>query len=183
MGGGSADQSRQSRPAITSSIIAASVTVRVCGPACDSVPYGLDGYIGTSPYVALRATVPVKDAGIRTEPPPSVPIDQVPMPSPTAVADPPLEPPEVRPAPHGLPVTPCRMESVTPFQANSGVVVLPRKTVPASRSRAVAGPSSFQSASASMRLLPRTVGQPFVRNMSLIDTGTPSAGPSGSPAA
>jgi hypothetical protein len=47
------------------------------------------------------------------------------MPRPTAVAEPPLEPPEVRPAPHGLPVAPCRIESVTPFQANSGVVVLP----------------------------------------------------------
>ena len=127
--------------------------------------------------------MPVNDAGIRTEPPPSVPTDQVPMPSPTAVADPPLEPPEVSPAPHGLPVTPCRIESVTPFQANSGVVVLPRNTVPASRSRAVAGPSSVHSPSASMRLLPRTVGQPLVRNMSLIETGTPSAGPSGSPAA
>lgn len=126
--------------------------------------------------------MPVNDAGMRTDPPPSVPTDHVPMPRPTAVADPPLEPPEVSPAPQGLPVMPCRFESVTPFQANSGVLVLPRKTVPASRSRAVAGASSRHLACASIRLLPRTVGQPLVRNMSLIETGTPSAGPIGAPA-
>ena len=50
--------------------------------------------------------MPVKPAGMRTEPPPSVPTDQAPMPSPTAVADPPLDPPAVRSGSHGLPVGP-----------------------------------------------------------------------------
>ena len=76
------------------------------GPACESVPYGLAGYSGIRPYVGLSATVPVKEAGMRTDPPPSVPIDQAPMPRATAAAAPPLDPPAVRPGSHGLPVGP-----------------------------------------------------------------------------
>ena len=112
--------------------------------------------------MGLIATVPVKAAGIRTEPPPSVPTDQGPMPIPTAVALPPLDPPEVRSAPHGLPVEPWRRESVTPFHANSGVVVLPRSTAPVSRSRATQGASSSHGRFASMSRVPRSVGQPRV---------------------
>ena len=114
---------------------------------------------------------------MRTDPPPSVPTDHVPMPSPTAVAAPPLEPPDVRPAPHGLPVAPCRIESVTPFQANSGVVFLPRRTAPLSRRRATAGASTSQGWDSSTSVEPRSVGQPRVSSMSLIEAGTPSAGP------
>ena len=43
---------------------------------------------------------------------------------------------------HGLRVTPVSGLSVTPFQPNSGVVVLPTSTAPCSRSRATAGASS-----------------------------------------
>src|SRR5207247_6141668 len=95
VGVGIADQSRASNPLTTSSSAAASRTVRVIGPACDKVPKALGGYNGISPYVGLSATVPVKAAGIRTDPPPSVPIDHAPIPRATAVAEPPLEPPEV----------------------------------------------------------------------------------------
>ena len=71
--------------------------------------------------------------------------------------------------------------SVTPFQPNSGVVVLPSSTAPCSRSRAVAGASSFHGPFGSMVFEPRSVGQPFVRTMSLMETGTPSSRPLGWP--
>src|ERR671937_1367725 len=89
--------------------------------------------------------MPQKPAGMRTEPPPSVPTDRGPMPSATAAALPPLEPPLVRWRSHGLRVTPNRGLSVTPFQPSSGVVVLPSSTAPCSRSRATLGASSDQS--------------------------------------
>src|SRR5882672_3838260 len=122
VGVGNADQSLASKPVRMSSIRAASATLRVIGPACESVPNGLAVHIGTSPYVGLIVTVPVNAAGMRSDPPPSVPTDHVPMPSPTAAALPPLDPPAVSSTSHGLPVGPCRNESVTPFQPNSGVV-------------------------------------------------------------
>jgi hypothetical protein len=129
----------------------------------------------------LSATVPVNPAGMRTEPPPSVPTDQVPMPSPTAAAEPPLDPPAVRAGSQGLPVGPYRGESVTPFQPNSGVVVLPSSTDPDSRSRATAGASSVHGPAASSSRLPRSVGQAVVSSRSLIGAGTPSNGLSGRP--
>src|SRR3954452_10270706 len=182
VGVGIADQSRASYPVMRSSMAAASRTDRVIGPTCDKVPKALGGYSGTRPYVGLSATVPVKAAGIRTDPPPSVPTDQAPMPSATAAADPPLEPPGVVARSQGLRVTLYLNESVTPFQENSGVVVLPRMTAPASRSRATDGASSSHGPASSINVLPRSVGQPRVHNASLIDVGTPSAGPSGCPA-
>ena len=142
----------ESNPLMTSISSAASATVRVIGPAWARVPNGLAGNTGTSPYVGFSATVPVKAAGIRTEPPPSVPTDHGPIPRPTAVALPPLDPPDVRSGFHGLPVEPWRRESVTPFHANSGVVVLPRSTAPVSRSRAEHGASTSHG--------PRLVDQP-----------------------
>ena len=176
-----AAQSRASNPVITSISAAESRTVRVIGPACDSVPNGLGGKNGIRPYVGFSATVPVNPAGMRTDPPPSVPTDHGPMPSPTAVALPPLDPPDVFSGSHGLPVTPCRSESVTPFHEYSGVVVLPRMTAPVSRRRATQGASSSHGPAASMSALPRSVGHPRVHRASLIEVGTPSPGPSGSP--
>ena len=64
-----------SNPVRMSSDSAASRTVRAIGPACESVPNGLAGHNGTRPYVGLIVTVPVNAAGIRNEPPPSVPTD------------------------------------------------------------------------------------------------------------
>src|SRR5690606_13931256 len=119
---------------------------------------------------------------MRTEPPPSVPSESGPIPRATAAADPPDEPPEVRDASHGLPVLPVSGLSVTPFQPNSGVVVLPSSTAPASRTRATEGASSSHGPAGSMRREPRRVGQPFVGRRSLIVMGTPSRAPTGSPA-
>ena len=104
------------------------------------------------------------------------------MPAATAAAAPPEEPPGVLAGFHGFRVMPVSGLSVTPFQPNSGVVVLPRSTAPCSRRRAVAGASSFHGPFASTVFEPRSVGQPRVRMRSLIETGTPSSSPFGWPA-
>ena len=72
-GGGRACQSRQSPRAITSSSRAASVTVRAIGPTCATVPKGDSGQAGTRPNEGLIPNTPAKLAGMRIDPPPSVP--------------------------------------------------------------------------------------------------------------
>ena len=118
---------------------------------------------------------------MRTDPAPSVPTLSGPSPAATAAAVPPDEPPGVRLGSHGLRVMPVSSELVSPLHPNSGVVVLPMSTAPASRRRAVAGASTSHGWSGSTVRLPRRVGQPRVRMRSLIDVGTPSSGPTGSP--
>jgi hypothetical protein len=123
---------------------APSATVRVIGPIWASVPKGESGWAGTRPKLCLKPKMPVKPAGMRIEPPPSVPIWSAPMPVAAATAAPPLEPPGVIWSFQGLRVMPVSGLSVTPFQPNSGVVVRPSSTAPCSRSRATAGASSSQ---------------------------------------
>src|SRR3954469_3772049 len=86
---------------------------------------------------------PENEQGMRIDPPPSVPIVSGPMPAATAAALPPDDPPDVFAGFHGFPVIPVSGLSQTPFQPNSGVVVLPKMTAPCSRNRATAGASSF----------------------------------------
>src|SRR3954467_5465860 len=160
---------------------AASPTVRVIGPTCATVPNGESGQAGTRPNDALMPNRPVKLHGMRIEPPPSVPTASGPMPAATAAAAPPEDPPGVFAGFHGLRVIPVSGLSVTPFQPNSGVVVLPSSTAPFSRSRAVTGLSTSHGWPGSIALEPRSVGQPWVRNMSLIEVGTPSSQPIGLP--
>ncbi|SKF29566.1 Uncharacterised protein [Mycobacteroides abscessus subsp. massiliense] len=156
---------------------AASSTVRVMGPPCASGPKGLIGYIGMRPWVGLNPTTPQKLAGIRTLPPPSVPMDIGAMPAATAAALPPEEPPAVRLGSAGLWVIPRWRLSVTPFQANSGVVVFPTMTMPSARMRCTAGLSTSHGPSGSTSPEPRRVGQFRVRKTSLIEIGTPSSRP------
>src|SRR5690606_36857571 len=92
------------------------------------------GYAGTRPKCALMPTLPVNAAGIRIEPPPSVPSASGPRPATRAATAPPDEPPGVQSSRQGLRVIPVSAESVEPRQPNSGVVVLPSNTAPASRS-------------------------------------------------
>src|SRR3990172_10728170 len=91
--------------AITSSASAASATVRVIGPRCVIVdqPPGLRG---TRPYVAFSPNTPQIDAGMRIEPPPSLPSAMGPNPAATAAAAPPLDPPAMRAGSHGFVVVP-----------------------------------------------------------------------------
>src|SRR5688572_13170362 len=85
---------------------------------------------------------PLKAAGMRIEPAPSVPLWRQPMFSAAAAAAAADDPPGPVAVFHGLRVMPVRGESPTPFQPYSGIVVLPRNTAPASRRRATAGASS-----------------------------------------
>src|SRR3954469_20027337 len=84
---------------------------------------------------------------MRIEPAPSEPICSAPMPVAAAIAAPPLLPPDVRDESHGLRLTPSRGLSVTPFQPNSHIAVLPMSTAPASRRRATHGASTVPGAS------------------------------------
>ena len=68
---------------------------------------------------------------MRTEPAPSEPSAALAIPAATAVAEPPLEPPEVRCGSHGLRVTPKVGDSVKGVAISSGTWVLPRITAPA----------------------------------------------------
>ena len=71
--------------------------------------------------------------------------------------------------------------SVTPFQPNSGVVVLPKRTAPFSRSLATRGASFSQAPLSLVVNDPLLVDHPLVSTRSLIVLGTPSIRPAGSP--
>src|SRR5262249_25687880 len=150
------------------------------GPTVATVPNGDGGQAGTRPNAGFNPYTPVNALGMRIDPPPSVPIVKGPRPAATAAAPPPDEPPGVFDTSHGFLVIPVSGLSVTPFHPNSGVVVLPIRIAPLSRSRATAGASSSHGPAGSIVFEPRSVGHPFVSRMSLIETGTPSRGPSGS---
>ena len=62
--------------------------------------------IGTRFQVGLCPNTPQKWAGLRIEPPMSLPISSPVSPAASAAADPPEEPPGVRPVSHGLLVVP-----------------------------------------------------------------------------
>src|ERR687891_1386638 len=135
------------------------------GPACDSSPNGLGGHWGTRAKVGLSPTTPQKAAGMRIEPPPSVPTASGTIPAASAAPLPPLEPPAARVGSHELRVGGSSGPSVTAFQPNCGVVVLPTITAPFRRSAATTGASSSGAPGGSAGE-PRRVGQPSVRNTS-----------------
>src|SRR5690554_6183976 len=93
------------------------------------------GTTGMRPKVGFKPSMQVNAAGIRTEPPASLPMETRTTPAATAAAQPPLLPPDVHDGFHGLRVTPNPGLSVTPFQLNSGARVLPISTAPACSSR------------------------------------------------
>src|SRR5439155_18622605 len=131
--------------------------------------------------LGLRPTSPHQAAGIRTEPPMSLPSASGTQPDATAAPDPPDEPPGVRSGFQGFRVTPQRGLSVKLEYANSGVVVFPTMIAPAPcrRSTSKALSSGTQCSKA---YEPRVVRLPFVGVRSLIATGTPCNGPTGTPA-
>lgn len=79
------------------------------------VPKGDRGQAGIFPKVGFIPKIPVKEQGILTLPPPSVPIDKGPMPDATADEDPPEDPPEVRSRFHGFLVIPVNGLWVVPL--------------------------------------------------------------------
>src|SRR5256712_4197376 len=82
---------------MTSSTSAASRTVRVMGPTWDTraKPLGNPRPSGTRPYDGLKPYTPQNAAGVRIEPPPSLPGARRPPPPPPPTAAPPPEPPRV----------------------------------------------------------------------------------------
>lgn len=125
--------------------------------------------------------VPVKAQGIRIEPPASLPWCSTPRFKAAAAPAPPDEPPAVMRVSHGLRVMPYSGLSVTPFQPNSGVVVLPSNTAPALRMKAEKGASTSHRPSADVVREPLRVGMPMVCVRSLMEEGTPSRAPHGWP--
>jgi len=109
VGARSAWWSRGGRPSgdtIASSSIAASATVRAIGPPTERPPrLARPDCEGTRPRDGLRPTRPVAAAGMRIDPPPSLPGATGRRPAATAAAAPPLEPPAPSPVDQGLRVT------------------------------------------------------------------------------
>src|SRR5579875_3984196 len=99
------------------------------------------------PREGFSPTTPQQEAGMRTEPPPSLPWLQAQSPAARAAAAPPLEPPGVRSRSQGLRAVPWRPNSVTGREPNSGVVVRPRIGVPAAFIRATTKASTVATCS------------------------------------
>src|ERR1700682_6328147 len=85
---------------------------------------------------------PVRQHGMRIEPPPSVPSPNGVIPAATEAAAPALEPPGVFAGFHGLRVMPVSGLSPTALQPNSLVVVLPIRIAPAFLARSTKGASA-----------------------------------------
>src|SRR5437763_16308923 len=119
---------------MTSSSAAASRTVRAMGPdvprPSEPETYGAGD---TRPRDGLMPTSPQHEAGMRIEPPPSVPCASGSSPPATAAAAPPLEPPGGSDVSQGFRHAPFSSDSVCAIVPNSGVLVLPTMTKPALR--------------------------------------------------
>ena len=131
---------------------------------------------GMGPGVDLRPSTPQQLAGRRRDPAPSVANLNRPKPEATATADTPLGPLDKYSATRGLPLTPERMLSVNTDPANSGTVILPRRTTPASCIRSAQTGSrdrTFPCISGD----PNAVSTPAVSIRSLTVDGMPSKRP------
>src|SRR5579872_5747834 len=102
-----------------------SATVRAIGP---TTPIRANGpqdsgkcpVEGMRPGVGFRPQMPLKCAGMRIEPPPSLPTPPADIPEAIAAASPPLDPPGVRSTSHGLFVRPYNRLSVSHAISISG---------------------------------------------------------------
>src|SRR5215470_5155354 len=132
-GGGAQYGSPISGPDVASSNAALSRTERV--NACSATrPLNISPKSGPSgflPRVGLSPNNPQQDAGIRIDPPPSLPCANGTIKDATAAAVPPLEPPVVFVVSHGLRLGPNRAGSLVGKIPNSGVLVLPTMIRPA----------------------------------------------------
>ena len=124
--------------------------------------------------------MPHRAAGIRIEPPPSLPVARVQSPATTDAPAPPLDPPVVRSVFHGFRQWSPRRFCVWPSSPNSGVFVLPSTTAPDAFTRSTTAESTtgtrFSKSSE-----PPVVRIPADISRSLTDMGTPWSGPSSSP--
>ena len=132
--------------------------MRASGPTAD-IPYQCSSAppgSGTTPRPGLTPTSPQYAAGMRIEPPPSVPSASAAIPAATAAAAPPLEPPGSSAGSSGLRVVPSA-EWVKPQIASSGIRVLPSTTAPAARRRLTSS-SSRRAGAVPVAALPWRVG-------------------------
>ncbi len=92
---------------MASSIRAVSITVRAIGLMLDTLANTSgDMSWGMTPADCLKPTTPLQAAGMRVDPPASVPTASGPAPAASATAAPPDEPPLVRSAAQALRVRP-----------------------------------------------------------------------------
>lgn len=175
--------SRGSGPASTDRVRATSATVRAIGPFTDNWPQGaLSGQDGTRPGDGRSPTTLLKEAGLRSEPPVSLPSAMGCIPQARAAPAPPLLPPALRERSYGLRVAPKTGLTVCEPRPSSGTLVLPRVMAPAFRSRSTTRWSRPGTRSAKIGE-PDVVRMPAVSCRSLCATGSPCSGPTGSPAA
>ena len=122
-----------SRSAIASSTAAESRTERARTWSTDSPPpaSAAAGPLLTRPRLGFSPNSPQQPAGMRIDPPPSLPWAMGTMPAATAAAEPPEDPPLERPVSHGLRVGPKASGSVVIDVPSSGAFVRPRTTKPA----------------------------------------------------
>src|SRR6266576_317766 len=165
--------------AMTSSSAAHSSTVRPIGPTWSKLgASGKQPSIETSPYVGLNPTTPQQAAGMRIEPPESVPRAASTSPSASAAAEPPDDPPAIRPGATGFGTVPkCGFSDVTPY-ANSCRFVLPTFAYPLDSARrtdsaVVDGTCSANTAE------PYVVVSPAVSSRSLTASRMPAGGSAG----
>ena len=137
-------------PFTTSSASAISGNVRAIGPRVERWPHvgGSSSPPGTTPCVGLNPQMPHTSDGMRIEPPPSEPVARVTIALDTATAEPPLDPPQVRPGAHGLRVGPKIRLFVSAWKPYAGVFVLPTTIAPAARRRATSTESCVAGGSA-----------------------------------
>src|SRR5829696_1608717 len=128
------------------------------------------------PNDGLWPTRPVKPAGVRVEPPPSLAVANGTIPAATAADEPPLEPPGVRVVSHGLRVTPSAGLAVNAHEPNSGAAVLPMGIAPAARRRATCSSSRATGGRPWNQREPLVVGMPAQSSRSLTPNGTPASG-------
>ena len=101
-------------PAMTSSSSAHRPRSRRAGPSSTGRSTTASGRDRSSPPVGFSPTSPQKAAGMRIEPPPSVPVASGARPAEIAAPAPPLEPPGDHSCAHGLRVSPNRGSRCSP---------------------------------------------------------------------
>src|SRR5581483_12262010 len=138
-------------------------------------PWPITGATLMRPREGFSPTTPQQAAGMRIEPPPSVPSASGPIPAATCPAAPPLEPPALNSGFHGLRAGGQSPPSVVGRPPSSGVVVLPSRMPPASRSR-TASSASARGRKFSKFLEPIVVRMSRVQVRSLSEYGTPYSG-------
>ena len=143
--------------------------------------------IGTRRAVGLYPTIPQNAAGIRHDPPVSVPNAASAIPSATETAAPdelppgtcPPEPSAPRPhGPRGVPK--CGLMPI-PENANSVMFVRPTGISPAARHRAITTACAVAGSASANTLLPAAVRSPATSNRSLMLIGIPANGPGARP--